>query len=479
MGRAHPPHDADDASGHASEPFPRQLTAQLVAGAEAARRLREALPVWVLAAGLAALALGLPCERLWGHLHYLPAAFEGRPQPYALQGLVARWLASLFGTSGERAWYLVSALAYGAALPALFGLARGVGFDARAALLAALVVVTAPIAWLGATLPGPFGAALLSSTLLLRALCERSASSRTAFAARAAALTLWAVALEPSAAWLAPAALWAVLAHRPPPPKDQAPCRRAASGAWLVAAALGALVQWALWPGAGLLQRTLLAGLGGGPGVLFLWALWLPLGLGFAGLGLFELFAGRRSPEESRPPRWFAAWCLAPLPAILAGSPVGRLPGAALLPAAALGLADWMAREERPEDEGRALRRAALVLAAQVALGALVVAAFVHTDPERGWRELARRELEPSDVVLTTSELHLYLLRHRWHVRAELFPPAFFDARERRWLEETEPELRAAAARGRRVVTDGEREHFPPVVLRFAEEVGARPLGAR
>lgn len=440
----------DGAPGHAhdhphdpsGELFPRQVVSALVAESETARLRRERWQPWVLGAGLAALALGLPSAAVFGARAVVADAAAGVPHPALALGPLLRGLARALDLPLERAGYLVSGLAYGACLPTLTGALRRFGFDARNALLSALTALASPLAWTGATLPGSFGIGLLGATVLLRVAV---AGARPGVA---------------SAAWLVAAVLHAENALLWPVALLAERRGGGARGTRGSAAALAGLVAWvALHAGLG----TWAGGAGPGAGASALrWSLgpaFALAGLAWAWLGPWALFVVRRAPEEAPPPRWLAVGYAGALPAAMAMGALRQPLGTWLVVAAAVGLADLWGRALGERLAGRA----AVLLALQVATTVLVAAGLVRADPDRAWRAQARSSLEPSDVVLTADPTHAYLLVHRWGV-ATIELPSEPGAVPADVLEEA---LLRATRSGGRAVLDG-----------LEPSTGPGPLGA-
>jgi len=405
MGDDHEHHDHDPAG----EEFPRLEVAKLV-GQEGSGERGAVWPTWLVTLGLFALALGLPTERVLGELTHAGAT-RGLP---VLGGLTAR-LATFAELDIERAGYLLAAITWALSLPAMIGLLRTIGFGTLVALSAALVVMLAPAAWIGATLPSAFGAQLLGATLLAWALFA-ARTSRIVYLLRALAVFAFAFCLHPAAALLAPALLWALLTQEPAP----------APGAWRD--------EWTIGlPVIGTLALVYLAG----PmrfGDLFealstpaersqfmIWLAWVPVAAGTALLGFYGLFFARRAPEESPPPRWLTLWCVALAVPLFLASPTYALWGAGLLPAAAIDLADWTTRESRP---GLAGPRVGVLLGLQIALTLAAVLYLAATDEYREWRAVAREQLEPTDFVLTFDERREYYLKHRFGLESRDISPA-------------------------------------------------------
>ncbi|MCP3919502.1 MAG: hypothetical protein GY711_28525 [bacterium] len=412
---------------HGDEPFPRHALVDLVSVEEAGRARRQRAQSWVIGAALTLLALGMPVRRV---LFVDPSLWQGGDgaQPGSL---IAALLRSAFGAPHERAWYLVSAVGWGASLPLITGMLRRLGFAHSTTMLAALTALFAPFVWTGATLPVSFGPGVFGASLLMAALFAEPRRP-----ARVAAALLVASVLDAELLWLVPAVLWAVRKDR------RAAVFVATAAVGYLAAHYGSSPARRAWLSDGPLFPTdaRLASLRG--------LLSLLGGLGVAAYGLFATFDPRRRAEESRPPRWIILWCLAFLFALIPGHPSGHLMGAFWVPAAALGLAD--AYQRKWSDE-RIVRWGTVLLGIQVALALSLTAILSVTDPLREWRAAARQHLEPTDVVVTDSAERLHLLRARWGLEAHgsLTPPA-----------EVVRDAERASAAERRVIRDGPPRPF-------------------
>ncbi len=424
-GHAHgqPGDDAGDGHDH-GELFPRQLTAGLVAEAEATAERRALGPVLAVAAGLVLLALGLPNERLPRlPMSSWPAAWDSPlwASPAPLSNALVRAASALGGVSLERIWYLFAALTFAACLPALVALLRGVGFGARTSLLAAVCALASPLAWDGATRPGPFPAGVLVATWLA-ALLFRHGRERPARSSWGVSLA-WGIAvlIHPDM-WLA----WPVIAAT-----QIGEGRTLTTAFWV---ALPLVILCGLAPGVSWQVPS--------PGTLAprgVHAARLALSTGASLVGLFGLMAGRRAAEESAPPFWTKLWFGALLLPLAMGHAPGGFEGTWLVPLAALGLADLATRHAREE-------RAHGLLAGLLVVGVLscVGARLALGGPDAPWRATARARLEPGDVVFSAQPAHLYLLEQRYGLVAiDLRSPA-----------ETAAGLTAWASAGRRLVLD-------------------------
>ena len=409
------------------------------------------------------MLLGLPSERLWGQLQVVPEDALG----HAALGRLVRGLATLFGISAERAWFLTSAAALALCVPALGALFDRLAAPGRRQLWVGACVLLSPIVLVSARLPLAYVPGLLGAILVVTCLMERELP-RGHKAWRAAACLLLAGVLHPQNLWLAPAVVVEV-AGTPRQAGDGQLFRKTSWVLWAHVALLALLLSiplplaaapgWAMASG-----RVMLGGAEGGPGAMVVGAAILALGLGVLLPWLFSLFFGERAAEESPPPRWvYLAGAAAFVPWI-AGSPAGG-PSVPWLPVlAALGGIDRAMRRE--DDERGLMQRACL----QLVLAGLLLTAFDATDPDRDWRQRARHFLAADDLVLTMRADHAYLLKERWGLESWLLPPL---VREDELPPFPDPDRSQAAVR---VVLDGEARSFPRAVRAAAEAWGARSL---
>jgi hypothetical protein len=402
------PTEPDPAS---AAPFPRERLTELLGDAEAARRRRERLQGWLVGIGLAIGVLGLPSERLWGDMALVRmTAGNGQASTgivFPLASLLTRGL----GLGPEQACFLLSALAYGLLVPAGLRLMRVIGFDHGPSMVGVCVAVLAPVAWLGAAQPSDYAPGVLGATLLLTTLFQPRQRLRFGYQWRAAAFFFLAVLLRPENILLLPAVVWAVVVSS---------AKRREGGA--LAGMSVALVTLT-----GL--RVLLAGhgdtfwaavlAGGRPdwSSAPVWIGTLTLGMGSAGLGLYSLLFDRRQAEETPPPTWMVPWCLVALVPLLGGSPSAGPVAGFLVPAAAVGLADWLTRREHVDVARRWM--IALVVVQLVAAGGLRVG-WDLGDPLGSKGVEARAVLNPDDVVLCADPDLAYLAGLRWGL--EVYP---------------------------------------------------------
>lgn len=422
----------------ASDPFPRERLTALLGEAEAARERRHRAQVWTLGIGLAILALGLPSERLWGEMDLVRMTAGNGERSTGIVFPTAVGLRTLTGTSAEQVCFLIAALCYGLCLPAITSLLRTIGIAPGLSLVSASTALISATVWLGATQPGDFAPGVLGSALLLRTLFQPRERMASGYLWRAALLLALAFLLRPENLLLFPAVAWAVSRRRG---------RLAGPLPGLVLAlVMGLCLIILLGPnparsdlGVDLLD-TLLAGRQPGLGALPGWGLQLA-GLGVGLFGLHALLLGRRLPEEAPAPRWMVPWCLVVLAPVVGGSAAHGPVGGYLVPAVAVGLADWLTRRDREE---RARRCALFLLATQVLLTTAVAFAWNLGDPLREWRARAQTNLETDDVAVVADPRHAYLLEQRFGLATLPADP------QRAGPPALAPELAATVASGAR-----------------------------
>ncbi len=416
---------------------------------------RRLVAGWVLGAGLAALALAFPQERVFGQQVARAELFSGSIANVAHQALssLVIWITEL---GPEAAGFVVAALAYGACLPVCLSIARRAEHGLGVSLATSVAVLLSPVAWVAGTTPGPAALGALVSLLLLREVWSKRRP------AIFNVVLVWCAAVwcAPVNAWLLPAVAWAVGNSREEPRRGRV-AALAVLGFGL--AGLGLLLP--LTEG---LAREAIFGGSSGWGQIIAWGMGLLPGLGLAALAAASLFLLRRHESEARPPRWLQLWCLLPLFAVaLGGSPTWEIPYLWLVPPALIGGLDLLARLE----ERVIARFSAAAVGAQGAILLGVLSIFSSTDPLAGWRKNASETLEPGDLVFTTRADHAYLLRERWGLetqRVDETDPSATDP----WLELA----RTAAASGRRVVFDcdveeGRWTRFEELALELEAEV--------
>ncbi len=335
--------------------FPREDILEAVARSD--WRDREApRTAWALAAlGIALVCAGTPiADRLVVAPTEAAAAsaFAG-PAPTALL-LPLQALAGALGRAGlgiEAAWFLMSAVMTGLALPALGAALAAFGLGGRVRLVGALAALLAPMSLASGRLPSDFAAGVLGASLLLAAAAapfDEGQRGARGFGLRLAAFLAVAIALRTDALAAGPALLLRGLATE----RDER--WRATLPVALVFG--GGVLLAVLHPGLLLASGELDAGA----------ALALPL-VGGA-LWLSAPLAWVREAEEEPPPIWLAAWlgCAAAWAALAAILGFSSLAPSMAVPALAVLGASVLARRARPDG---ALRVAAGILGLQLALG--------------------------------------------------------------------------------------------------------------
>lgn len=367
--RAAPSNSADRAASPASRR--RHLLFRLRRAA-AALEQRERLQEAVLGLLFAALASLLPAAAPIGTLEVLERL---RGEPVVTQGLlfpVARGFVHAFGVTPEEALLALSAVFYGLSVTLVLATLRRLGFRRTASVPATLTAFLAPVAWLGATSPGDFAAGVFGSCALLASLLELKESVSRGYQWRAILLLGLATMLRAELVLLLPAVAWAAARH---------PARRAeAHVTWfsVVLVVTLSIVIGLSGPDEDAralhLARSALAGADPALSALARWPLALVLGFGAALLGLHALLIERRDPLGQRAPRWLVPWCLVILAPVAVGAPEAGPSGSFLVPATALGVAEWLNRRGERRAEARA---GALLVAAQLALTLAVAAGWL------------------------------------------------------------------------------------------------------
>ncbi len=93
-----------------------------------------------------------------------------------------------------------------------------------------------------------------------------------------------------------------------------------------------------------LAQRALAGAADYSFGALGGWIVALATGMSAVLFGVYQLLFARRVESAKRAPAWIVPWCLVALAPVIAGSPDFAPIAPYLIPAGALGLADWLNR---------------------------------------------------------------------------------------------------------------------------------------
>lgn len=408
----HAPHDEQQGEPHPhpGEDFPRAELAYMVGRAQEARARRRWLQVWAIAFGLGALSLGLPTARYFESLDWLWRFAGSGPAPHGILGAPLLGLTWWTGWSLEAVAFMVSASFLAASFVALYALLGTWQASLGRNLLVAGIAVASPVVWFGATLPLDYTAALFGATLLARSLFRTEQEHPYGYLWRASTWMTIAFFLAAENLWLLCPTLWAVIDR---PREREQGWLRGFGLLSVFAVVLG--VHAAMQPDPfGALRQALFR-----DGVA--WSKVLPaLGVGLVGLGvslwgLWELFAGRREPEESPPPVWVLVWVAVGLgPLVTGGWSVGPT-AAFLVPMAAVG---WTVRGHRYASEQQAQRVTGLALAVQVLLSAALWVPLRSSDDGTDWLTDASHALQPSDGVLSDDRAHAYWSAFRFDIPA-------------------------------------------------------------
>lgn len=336
--------------------------------------LRERLTEVAYATVAAALALAFPAGAPYTSGGDAAARLAG-DEDRITQGLlfpVASGFQALFEVQdGAEVVRLLAGLAFGGAVLATLVCLRRLGFRRSASLPATCAAFASAYAWRGSTSPIDYGLGLFGASLLLLVLCRTEQSMPRGYHWRAILAAGLAYMLHPEAVLLIPAVAVAVAWH---------PEYRGERAANLLAvlAVMGMSIAIGLAGGDEMTRVRHLASraLAGAddytPRTLLAWIPEIALGLGLVLFGVYQLILAARAADTLRAPLWMVPWCLAALAPIIAGSPAGAPIAPFLVPAGALGLADWLNRRARG---GRSPRLEAVgVVAAQAAILAVALA---------------------------------------------------------------------------------------------------------
>lgn len=266
---------------------------------------------------------------------------------------------------------LLAALSFGVALMLTLAFLRGLGFRRTATVPAAFAAFAVPYAWIGATSPIDYAAGLFGSSLILWCLFQPKQSTKRGYHWRAILSAGLAYMLHMETALLVPAVALAVARHRQ--------YRSEASmNLFAVLMVLGMTIVISLG-GTGeaarvnhFAERALAGAEDFGLSTLGQWLVALPIGFGVILFGLYQMLFASRSIEAKRAPLWIVPWCLVALAPVIAGSPEYAPIAPYLIPAGALGLADWL---NRRGTSAREARFGAALVAAQIVMTLIVSSA--------------------------------------------------------------------------------------------------------
>ncbi|MEM9379695.1 MAG: hypothetical protein AAGB93_07060 [Planctomycetota bacterium] len=302
----------------------------------------------------AAFALSLPAARPYTAGDEVLRRMAG--EDVLTQGLlypIGRGALEVFGTATpETTMRLLAGLAFGAALTMTLAFLRGLGFRRSATVPSALAAFAAPYAWLGGTSPVDYAPGMFGASLLLWSLFHQEQSTKRGYHWRAILSFGLAYMLHMEIALLVPAVAWAVARH--PEYRREAQLNFYAVVVVLVMSiAIGLAGTSEAARITHLAERALAGADDFGLGALARWLVALPLGFGIILFGVYQLLFASRQVEAKRAPIWIVPWCMAALAPVVAGSPEFEPIAPYLVPAGALGLADWLNRRGTAAREGR------------------------------------------------------------------------------------------------------------------------------
>lgn len=237
----------------------------------------------------------------------------------------------------------IAAVAFGCAVAFTLAFLRNLGFRRSATVPATLAAFATPFAWIGATSPVDYAPGMFGAALLLWSLFHYEQTTQRGYHWRAILYFGVAYMLHLEIALLVPAVAWAVARH--PSYRGQAQVT------WVsVVIVLTMSIAIAL-SGNGesarmvqLSDRVLAGANDYSLNALVQWAIALACGLPAVLFGVYQLLFARRDESAHRAPDWIVPWCLVALAPVIAGSPDLAPIAPYLIPAGALGLADWLNR---------------------------------------------------------------------------------------------------------------------------------------
>ncbi|MEM9799552.1 MAG: hypothetical protein AAGA20_04435, partial [Planctomycetota bacterium] len=269
----------------------------------------------------------------------------------------------------ESTMRLIAGLTFGLALMMTLAFLRGLGFRRSTCVPAALAAFAVPYAWIGGTSPIDYAPGMFGASLLLWSLLRQEQGSSRGYQWRAILAFGLAYMLHLETVLLIPAVALAVSRH--PEYRREAQVNFYAVVVVLVMSITIGLTGASEAERIGHLAERSLAGADSfGPRALGQWIVALPIGLGVILFGLYQMLFAARAIEAKRAPVWIVPWSLAFLAPVVAGSPEFEPISPYLIPAGALGLADWLNRRGTAAKEARF---GALLVGAQVAATVAIV----------------------------------------------------------------------------------------------------------
>ncbi|QDV04951.1 hypothetical protein Poly30_04460 [Planctomycetes bacterium Poly30] len=256
----------------------------------------------------------------------------------------------------------LAGIAFGCAITLTLAFLRNLGFRRSATVPATFAAFATPFAWIGGTSPVDYAPGMFGAALILWSLFHQEQTTRRGYHWRAILYFGAAYMLHMETALLVPAVAWAVARH---------PAYRKEGQITFLAVVLVLSMSIAIGLSGSaesarmehLAQRALAGADDYSFGALWRWAVTLAVGLPSVLFGVYQLLFARREESTRRAPAWIVPWCLVALAPVIAGSAAFAPIAPYLVPAGALGIADWL---NRRGTAAREMRFGAGLLAIQV-----------------------------------------------------------------------------------------------------------------
>ncbi|MGK0481611.1 MAG: hypothetical protein ACJAQ3_001589 [Planctomycetota bacterium] len=274
------------------------------------------------------------------------------------------------GTEPAEAVRMIAAIMFGLAIAFTLAFLRNLGFRRSATVPATFAAFATPFAWIGATSPVDYAPGMFGASLILWSLFHYEQTTRRGYHWRAIIYFGVAYMLHMESALLVPAVAWAV-AHHPAYRKEGQINFFAVVIVLAMSIGIGLSGSSESARMEHLAQRALAGADDYSLGALAGWAVTLALGLSSVLFGVYQLLFARRVESARRAPAWIVPWCLVALAPVIAGSPDFAPIAPYLVPAGALGVADWL---NRRGTAAREMRFGAGLFALQVLATLLIVA---------------------------------------------------------------------------------------------------------